>query len=234
MKTALHYNADIVTAEFCQEYVDQSSHIKMRNEITKISIGKNIVSDYSNGMIWDVTWNKLYSYNSIDDIRFPDSVYYEDIATTWRILMNVADKNGRIVVLPNELFHFRMRKSSITHTRSMKNLTDYWKMCHERYLGLEDFQVRFIPTCLLAIGRMWLYYYGFSKEEKEKAADSIREMQTFSKTNFHRIMSGNYSKCEKAICLISQSKSPLIMLSCFCGGVIRQTMKNDNRKKLFE
>ena len=85
----------------------------------------------------------------------------------------------------------------------------------------------------MAIGRMWESYYGYSKEEKEEAEATLREMHTFSKKYFRRVMKGHYSSVIKMACLVSQSRSmPAFWLS-YHSGKIRQNKVN-NKKILFD
>ena len=62
-------------------------------------------------------------------LRFPEGRNYEDIATTYRLLARcrlVASVEGC-------LYHHVRRPGSITQTRSLANLGDYWASCRERY-----------------------------------------------------------------------------------------------------
>lgn len=55
--------------------------------------------------------SKLYRRRLFDDVKYPVGLYYEDLATTYRILM----KSGRIVITQQCLYGYRIRQTSIMH-----------------------------------------------------------------------------------------------------------------------
>ena len=85
----------------------------------------------------------------------------------------------------------------------------------------------------MAIGHMWESYFSYSKEEKEEAEATIREMHAFSKKYFWKVMKGKYSSVIKMACLISQSRSKPAFWISYHSGKIRQNNVN-NKKILFD
>ena len=219
-------NADVVTAEMAHEYVGKPQY-SLRESVAQIIHGNEILAFYGNGRISNMAWDKLYRAECFADIRFPDGHNYEDVATTWKIMMNLAKLNGTAVILPSVLFHYRMRKGSITHIKSYGNLLDGWKAYYEIYESLPEYRRERLPNCLFKIGQMWMNYYGFTKEEKDAAAGLVREMCEFSKEHFHQVMSGTYPILIKAVCMLSQSSAPVLMWFCFWCGRLRQIVKKD-------
>ncbi len=68
-----------------------------------------------------VTWNKLYKRELFDNIRYPEGRAYEDIFITHRIIFAAK----QIVILPDVLYYYCLnRKSSISHTKTIKNKQD--------------------------------------------------------------------------------------------------------------
>ena len=66
-------------------------------------------------------WNKLYRSRIFDNLRFPEGRVFEEIATTHLMLLECR----KIVSIPYIGYHYVMREGSITHTISMKNLSDF-------------------------------------------------------------------------------------------------------------
>ncbi len=95
---------------------------------------------------------------------------------------------------------------------------------------MTDHQEKLLAECYLQIMRMWLSFSGYSKEDKAKAKDTVREMNCFSKKNFRRVIRGNYSKLTKSICLLSQSRSAPAMWIGYCGGKLRNALKTGKYK----
>lgn len=228
---ACQQEAIIVSGRKSKEYVGKTIHSYDKKERTLLFRGEDILVYFSKEKILgDMAWNKLYQISCFKKYRFPDGRNYEDVFTTWKIVKHVADNDGIVVVLPNELFHHRMRKSSISHTKSLCNIVDCWDAYRSKYEELPDFQKWLLPDCIMAIVRMWLNYMGLTKDDKEKATDVIREMKSFSKAHCHEVMTGNYPYSIKISCLLSQNNSFLIMWLCHFGNILRMKIKNYGRK----
>ena len=225
--------ADIVVVRDCKEYVGETVHPRAMEEGVRVFRGEEILPAYMEIPLCDQVWNKLYRASCFDNIRFPDGRSYEDAATTWRILKTMAETAGTVAFLPDELIHFRMRKSSITHTNCMCNIVDRWWAFHGKYEGLPAYRKENLPDCFLDIRRMWFNYSGFSKEEKQAAAEVLREMQRFSRAHFRQVMKGAYSRLVKTTCLLSRSRSPLLLWLCFHGKKLPKACKKPGRT-LFE
>ncbi len=69
-------------------------------------------------------WNKLYRRELFADhnISYP-SIYYEDVATTSRLLI----KSGRVAIQQKPVYHYCLRSTGITGNFRMKNVNDYLK-----------------------------------------------------------------------------------------------------------
>ncbi len=230
MKCAKKYSADIVAANYYKEYVGKTVCSNREEDEIRIFHGDEILRAYGNGLFGVIVWNKLYLDGCFSNIRFPEGHNYEDVSTTWKIMKHLAETGGTAAVLSESLFHFRERKSSISHTKSCCNIMDAWTAHRERYAGMPDYRQRFLPACFKHIGRMWLYYSGFSREEKKAAASVVAEMSRFSTEHRRQVMKGSFPIRVKAICLVSQSSSPLLMWSCFLGGILLRINRKTERK----
>lgn len=226
LNTALRTEAVIVTAYRWMEYVNNSIPSNVKETDIHVYQGNEILSIYAEGKLCDVVWNKLYHKVCFSDIRFPEGHNYEDIIVTPRLMKMIADQGGIVAVFPEKLFHFRMRKSSISHTISLNNIIDSWISCRGKFDSFPEYQMKLLSSCYIIIGRMWSSYHKFPKKDKNNAAETIREMQAFSKAHYHLVMNGSYSKPIKIACTVSQSRSTLIMLLCYYCGRIRHMMKN--------
>lgn len=233
MKYAKKYNADIVSARRCREYVGKTICRAKKDEDARIARGNEILAFYGKGLLPDVVWNKLYLSECFFGIRFYDGHNYEDVSVTWKIMTHLAKTNGTAVVLPDSLYHFRIRKSSISHTESCRNIVDGWMAYHEKYEGVPEYRKQFLPGCFWQIGYMWKNYYGFSGKEKAVAAHTVLEMRSFSTKHFCQVMKGTNPISIKVICLVSQSRSPLIMWFCFWGGKLLRIIRNIRRRTLY-
>lgn len=69
-------------------------------------------------------WNKLYHRRLFADIRYPEGRVYEDKGTTHRLMQ----KAECIMTTDAVLYHYRIRKDSISHTHTEQNNKDWLQM----------------------------------------------------------------------------------------------------------
>ena len=134
VEAILSESADIAVCGHYVEWIDHSE-VGMASMSSRVPQGDQIIRDYLHGNDIGVqVWNKLYRVRLFEHIRFPVERLHEDIVTTYRLL----DAARRLVRVPEPLIHYRMRKSSIGKTHRLKNLTDCWTSCYERYEALKE------------------------------------------------------------------------------------------------
>ena len=164
--------------------------------------------------ISNVAWNKLYRRGVFSSIRYPVGRAFEDVATTYKLLAAA----GRVVVIPEILFHYRCRHNSISRTYSMNNLLDGWRSGQEKYAALtervsdpESMQ-QLIRENLMSVSRMWRCYGGFTETEKKLAASTVEEMRAFVAEHRSEVLKGkSYSMLHKLSCLLVMSKNPVYL-----------------------
>lgn len=145
--TTLHslcteYNADIAQCSFQRFYSENVTKPETYSEkrvmvFDGISMCENLYNSY--GYYSTVAWTKLYKTSLFATIRYPVGELYEDTSTTYK-LFYAAD---RVVMIPEKLYHYRMRDGSIMHTSwSEKNLIGL-KVMEDR---LEFFKDKQLPN----------------------------------------------------------------------------------------
>ena len=233
LRNAVKYEADIVCARRCSEYVDLTVYPKPNETDAQSFQGEDILSAFADGLFSDTIWNKLYHRKCFDSIRFPEGHNHEDLAVTWRLLKNLTNNEGKVAAIPDILFHQRMRKSSISNTRSVNNIADQWEASIDKYDGLSEYREKLVLGCISVIGSMWIHYCNFTREDRVFADSVAAEMQRFSKRHFHQIMRGSYPIQIKLRCVASQSSAPIVLRACHVAGKAWQTLRN-KRYKMFE
>ena len=145
------------------------------------------------GSINNTVWNKLYRRDLFTSIRFPKGRNYEDIAIQ-HLLFHQAQT---ITVIDDIEYHYRMRKDSIAHTYSAKNLLDYAHAYVDRYqffsalkeASREDnptenaenkVREQLLKIVAVGISRVWQWWYGCTKEEKAKNRAQIHALKQFT------------------------------------------------------
>lgn len=230
VRIAVEHKADIVEARYSLEYIEKA--IQPKNERKpELLHGHEITHAFVDGKLYDNVWNKLFRSACIFDIRFPDGRDFEDVATTWKILKKLTECNGSMHILPNVLFHRRMRKSSIVNTQTLRNIIDRWNAYRDKYEAFPETQ--FLYSCIMVIWSMWIIYYDFTKDEKLKAQCIIHEMISFINEHHQEIMRSNYSMKTKAISILEQNlPSPIVLWIC---RIIRKMRSsNFSYRKLYE
>lgn len=81
-------------------------------------------------------WNKLYKATLLKKVRYPKGIYYEDIATTYKLI----DQCNKIAYSHNEYYFYQLRKNSITHSGfnkrdldKIRNCTDLLEFVNKHY-----------------------------------------------------------------------------------------------------
>ncbi len=114
-RTAVETKADLVA--FQAQTIRRGRPVKRKRR--NISVGVlDEMKAYDH--IGIVAWNKLYSKNLFDDIRYPESQVFEDVATTHKLI----HKAERIISLSDCLYYYVMRADSIIHTHTISNRKD--------------------------------------------------------------------------------------------------------------
>lgn len=228
--TALLHGADVTAAGMTAEYKGTRAKVVRSDAGAKVFRGGEILPAFAKAEIGNVATNKLYRIGCFDSLRFPEGRVYEDVPVAWRMMTCLAKNGGTVAILPDRLYHIRMRKGSLSHVRSYKNVSDCWESYHEKYLNMPDFRDECLPHCFMAIGRMWGSFSSFSKEEKKQAENLVEEMNSFSKEKRRHVMKGDFSRITKLICLYSQRKGAFVMRLCNLGVKLRAAFGKSEKK----
>lgn len=76
------------------------------------------------GSVGPMAWNKLYRKHLFSDISYPSGMLYEDIGTTYKIIL----KADSIYYLDKILYYNFLREGSLTTLRNEKALHDWFTM----------------------------------------------------------------------------------------------------------
>jgi len=81
-------------------------------------------------------WNKLWRTSLFTDnnITFPNHLYFEDLATTPRVLRFAK----RIRSIPDSLYNYMIREDSITNSFGAKHIIDYFRVYDVLWAFLKD------------------------------------------------------------------------------------------------
>lgn len=208
LQACLDYSADASCCGHYKEFTNRTTIHPLVEEV-KIYEGDEIIAPALKGAFAHYVWEKLWKRKLFDTCRFPSGMQFEDVATTWKLLLNC----HRVVCISDVLFHYIYRKDSIGNTKTMKNLVDRWIAFKERYdvMAERSEELRNICTkgCLETIGYTWRWLFIVKDRDEEK----IQEMRRFLKENQEYI---NHCSLEKRISLFcALHSSPITIASCY-------------------
>ena len=137
------------------------------------------------GKISTLVNDKLYNSDLFTGIAFPEGKVYEDLATVYKLIL----ASERTVVLWEILYHYDMHPDSISHNKSMKNLTDYWDAGLSRYDYFSEYGDEYstkllLKECAEIITKIWRWAYLNPKEERDNYSEKIKEITRFTKEHF--------------------------------------------------
>ena len=125
--------------------------------------------------ICNLVWDKLYKRKTWEGISFPENHNYEDIATTYKVILQAYSVSSTSKIL----YHYRMRDNSIIHhPMLMKNLMDYWFASYEKYSYLsvlpqfrndQEIICNLEKQIALAAIVAWRWAYSVPKEQRDYA-----------------------------------------------------------------
>lgn len=138
---AKKYDADIVSCNFKEVYVNNLEKINKQCINKKLEIVSNIETLYKyflkNTTDMVVVWNKLYKKSIFFDkknIRFPKGKLHEDMYTTYKLYYYAS----KIVFIDDILYYYFRHENSITGSISKKNLLDEIDAIIEHYEFFKD------------------------------------------------------------------------------------------------
>ena len=181
---AVESNADICECNFWFG----TTEMEYANLVDAVYRGDESLDALFDNRICHVAWNKIYKRELFDSVSFPEGRNIEDIS----IMHLLIDRANTVAVVSDKKYHYRQRKDSIKNTYSASNLIDYADAFLDRYKFYEQNAERIRSTneeeqllsAAMGISRVWRWWYGCDKTDRQKFSDRITEFKQFSKENF--------------------------------------------------
>lgn len=186
MNAMIREQADLVICRYTVNYTTGRMTFK-GNKKTRPSIATGVydrlgaLRALADGEIDSSVWNRLYRRGMWKGIRFPDGHVCEDVDTAYRII----DLCNKIYVLDQSLYLYRRRLGSITHTASLKNLSDHLR-AHSHFSAFieantpEIFNIEQLrkrrQICLQGMFSLYFRCSGKTKAEGELLYEDLRKM----------------------------------------------------------
>lgn len=136
------YNADIAICGRREIYSNHSEEFCWDKE-TFYSKEEALKELLDNKKLRNYVWDKLWRKELFVDINFPEGKTFEDVAVTYRAIINAE----YVVCLPAVKYNYRQRSNGIVHSKSAKNVEDHFWADFCRY---EDISVKW-PQYVLTL-----------------------------------------------------------------------------------
>ena len=210
LRCAEKSGADVALCGFDREYpsgIRQSSRPPVYVEASGAEAVSTVFYEY--GLIYNYAWNKLFRREFFESgLRFPVGFLYEDQYVITRLLCS----GGKIACMPEILYHYRQRRSSIVHEMTFKASVDYWTLRHERFKMLKKIKAAHARTVRDCVDSAFRVFYTFPQGKKvtaeaKEARNSVRE---FIRENYSEVMHGNYGRATKMKTLICRMNAVFI------------------------
>ena len=134
IKNIYENDADIVSCRWFTEYVNN----KIKDGIGQRYILNNddiIIRGFGENLLSCGVWDKLFKKDVFESMRFPKGKIFEDTYINIKIFLNVS----KVVIIPDALYHYRQRKSSVSHDVDYKQLNDQIEAYEEQQKDIVKF-----------------------------------------------------------------------------------------------
>ncbi len=127
MDTMERHQADMVICDFDSFKMEgRMTEIKRRKSRTPVGkelvfTGREAFEAHLDRVFTIAVWNKFYRKQLWETVRFPEKFAFEDLCA----IPPVLEQCGRVVKISQALVKYRIRKGSITNTRSVQNMRDF-------------------------------------------------------------------------------------------------------------
>ena len=183
-RNALKYDADICECNFwfgtwSNNYIDLDNKVYINNESLEALFMDKICH---------VTWNKIYKRDLFEEIAFPEGRNIEDIS----IMHLLVNQSQKYVTISDKKYHYRQRADSIKHIYSASNLLDYADSYLDRYKFYKNNREKLpnikeeeqLLSVAIGISRVWRWWYGCNKADRQKFIIKIDELKMFTRVHF--------------------------------------------------
>jgi glycosyltransferase involved in cell wall biosynthesis len=212
LQACFETNAEVSCCGYVKEYANRIIYHPITDG-RKCYEGEEILVAAMKGTVFEhLAWNKLWRRELFDnDCRFPPGKCFEDSATTWKVLR----KCSRVICVPDVLYHYIVRKYSISNTKSMKHFLDCWDACKERFdeMSVKSEMLRQIcmEECFNIIGYIWRWLYLVDKKDRDEVR--LQKMQAFLQENRDNIALCPIPTRFSLFCALHSN--PVTILGCY-------------------
>ena len=182
LETAQAEDTPLAACSRILEFKDRQISTDSCREKVVLRNKDEIIDTFLNGKVFNnVVWERIYRREFFDGIRFPLGLNYEDS----RITNKIVSEGWPMAYIPDRLYHYRQRKSSIVHIFTLKNAADLWEseivQLKEICGDLPEPGSKRIRFCLHAAALVWDALSRSSKVQRAEYSETAEEICSFSR-----------------------------------------------------
>ena len=125
-----HSEYDVVVCDFLNLLPDEKDNFSLHLKDMEVS-GRDVLAHWKiqkNYGVWTVVWNKIYTREILENLRFPEGKYFEDEFFSDQLYLRCSS----IRVIPDVLCLHRVLASSTMNTQKAENYLDLLDALQER------------------------------------------------------------------------------------------------------
>ena len=161
---AAENGADLVRFGHYRVNLDGSKSVHYPT-MTGVVDGNEALADYVSSKCEDYLCVMMFKASLFENVTFPPSYYYEDIGTTYQLVM----KAKKVVHLHQPLYYYCAHEGSITNTHDVKHRHDFRDMTLKQYSDLLPFFVRNLQNYryvgVLEYALIYCMYFGRKNDD---------------------------------------------------------------------
>ena len=215
LKAALCRNTRISACDFTSD--EHKLQDGLRDDIKLYSAAEAIREILRDGEICTSAWAKLYEKSLFDEISFPEGKYYEDYATTYKLI----HKAGNVAFAATKKYFYTINSGGITKSAFSPKHMDYFSISEE----LEAFVGRNYPELISLVRNrctdmaISLYRKLSASEDRKRYKIEEKKLSDMIRRDLSSFLFSSYPAAKKlAGLLISASPAMSMKLMSFASG----------------
>lgn len=162
-------DSDISCVGF-NNFTDKIPDVKTNNKYEEFTASEGINEMLYQRKINNSACGKLLKKELFNQILFPIDMYFEDLATTYKLLL----KSEKVCVSCNDLYFYRQRRGSIMHSINEKRTDDLIKIIDEMEKILYKEKFKKALRCRIINSYFYIHRNTNNMQKKQKAKEYIK------------------------------------------------------------
>ena len=175
-------DADISICQYVRFTENDTPQFTNDNEIYTFDNNIEVLKCmFSDKLVANAVWDKLYKKEIFDGIRFPVGMNYEDSYTTYKLIL----KANKFAITTSKFYGYMQRSNSIMATYSLKGLKNLMEVINTRYDDLKNIDELLYYLNISKLKYIYIFHaWAAALRDKEiyNSEELVNEYKFFKKT----------------------------------------------------